>query len=211
MNDTYDYGVTTNIAHICGEVIDGPKLSHKTYGESFSIFKVGVKRNSGYEDQIQIMASDRSLPPDDIKPGMFFDIQGQVRTYNEEVEGKNRLNIVVFARDFSDGIFFDNAVNDIYLEGYLCKTPITRTSPMGRRICDLMLAVNRMYNKSDYVPCIAWGRNAAYAGTLHVGDKIAIHGRLQSREYTKLTENGSEERTAYEISALTAEILLEEF
>ena len=211
MNSMYDYAAATNMAHICGEVIDEPKLSHKTYGEAFYVFKVGVQRNSGFEDQIQIMASERILAPEDLCVGMFLDIQGQVRTYNEEVEGRNRLNIVVFARDFFRCTDREHFVNDIYLEGYLCKPPLSRTSPMGRHICDMMLAVNRMYNKSDYIPCIAWGRNAAYSGTLEVGDKISIHGRLQSRQYRKKTEDGDVLlKTAYEVSVTQMEEIIAE-
>ena len=210
MNNTLDYHTTTNVAHICGEVIDGPKLSHKTYGESFYTFKLGVLRNSGYEDQITIMASERILVSMEIREGLFVDIQGQVRTYNEEVEGRNKLNIVVFARE----LFFlageDEHINEIHLEGYLCKAPMSRTSPLGRKICDLMLAVNRMYNKSDYIPCIAWGRNAIYASSLSVGDKIALNGRLQSRQYKKKKEDGDVlVKTAYEVSILQLESLAE--
>lgn len=208
MNNMHDYYTTTNMAHICGEVIDGPKLSHKTYGEAFYIFKMGVNRNSGYQDQLNMMVSERMFAPDEIQEGCWLDVQGQVRTYNEEIEGRNRLNIVVFVREFFYCQEEDAWINDIFLEGYLCKKPLARTSPLGRRICDMMLAVNRMYNKSDYIPCIAWGRNAAYSSTLDVGDKIAIHGRLQSREYKKREENGSVTiKTAFEVSVTQLETL----
>lgn len=211
MNHMQDYNTTTNMAHICGEVIDGPKLSHKTYGEAFYIFKMGVLRNSGFEDQINVMISERIMATIDISEGMFLDIQGQVRTYNEDVDGRNKLNIVIFVRElymaYGDEIEY---INDIYLEGYLCKKPLSRISPMGRKICDIMLAVNRMYNKSDYIPCISWGRNAVYSNTLDVGDKIAIHGRLQSRQYKKKTEDGEVLlKTAYEVSILQLESLAE--
>ena len=208
MNNMHDYDITTNIAHICGEVIDGPKLSHKTYGEAFYIFKMGIQRNSGYVDQINMMVSERILLPEEIQVGNWMDIQGQVRTYNEEVEGRNRLNIVVFVRDFAYGAGDEAWTNDIFLEGYLCKPPLARTSPLGRRICDMMLAVNRMYNKSDYIPCIAWGRNAVYSSTLDVGDKIAIHGRLQSRDYKKRQEDGTVSiKTAFEVSVTQLEMV----
>ncbi|MBR5315360.1 MAG: single-stranded DNA-binding protein, partial [Firmicutes bacterium] len=197
---------TTNMAHICGEVIDGPKLSHKTYGEAFYIFRMGVQRNSGYEDQINLMVSERILDPEEITVGSWMDIRGQIRTYNEAVEGRNRLNIVVFVRDFAYCDADTPWINDIFLEGYLCKPPLSRTSPLGRRICDMMLAVNRMYNKSDYIPCIAWGRNAVFSGGLEVGDKISIHGRLQSREYRKREEDGSISiKTAFEVSVTQLE------
>ena len=207
MNDMQYYDTTTNAAHICGEVIDGPKLSHKTYGEAFYIFKMGIKRNSGYQDQINMMVSERTLAPDEIQVGDWMDIRGQVRTYNEEVGGRNRLNIVIFVRDFAYCDGETTWINDIFLEGYLCKLPLARTSPLGRRICDMMLAVNRMYNKSDYIPCITWGRNAVYSSSLNVGDKIAIRGRLQSREYKKREEDGSVLiKTAFEVSVTQLEL-----
>ena len=208
MNNMHDYYTTTNMAHICGEVIDRPKLSHKTYGEAFYIFKMGVNRNSGYQDQINMMVSERTLALDEIEVGNWLHIQGQVRTYNEEVEGRNHLNIVVFVRDFTYCTDDEPWINDIFLEGYLCKTPLARTSPLGRRICDMMLAVNRMYNKSDYIPCIAWGRNAVYSSSLDVGDKIAIRGRLQSREYKKREEDGSVTvKTAFEVTVTQLEMV----
>lgn len=210
MNDIHDYNTTTNMAHICGEVIDGPKLSHKTYGEAFYVFKMGVLRNSGFEDQVNLMISERLLATMEICEGMFLDVQGQVRTYNEDVDGRNKLNIVIFVREIFVVYGACEHINDIYLEGYLCKKPLSRTSPLGRKICDIMLAVNRMYNKSDYIPCISWGRNAVYSSTLDVGDKIAIHGRLQSRQYKKKLEDGEIlVKTAYEVSILQLESLAE--
>lgn len=206
MINTTDSSHDTNIACICGEVIDELKLNHKTYGEAFYTFEIGIVRNSGYEDQIIVMVSERILCQADVKKGTVLEIQGQVRTYNEEVEGRNRLNIVVFAREMREATEDAVPKNEIYLEGYLCKKPAARTSPLGRKICDIMLAVNRMYNKSDYIPCIAWGRNALYSSTLDVGDKIALHGRLQSRRYKKKCEDGDVlEKTAFEVSILQME------
>lgn len=203
---TTEGSTATNMAQICGEVIEELKTNHKTYGEAFYTFCVGIRRNSGYEDQIIVMASERILNAVEIKAGMKVDIEGQIRTYNEEVEGRNRLNIVVFARDIRQAEEDDAPVNRIYLEGYLCKKPLSRTSPLGRKICDLMLAVNRMYNKSDYIPCISWGRNAIYSGSLEVGDKISLYGRLQSRLYRKKCEDGEViQKTAYEVSVLQME------
>ncbi|MGN0658045.1 MAG: single-stranded DNA-binding protein [Emergencia sp.] len=201
-----NYNVNTNIAHICGEVIDEPVLNHRTYGEAFYTFCVGICRSSGYEDQVIVMASERILSTFSVTAGVQVEIHGQIRTYNEDVDGHNRLNIVVFARELSCTGGDLEPVNDISLEGFLCKKPISRTSPMGRKICDLMLAVNRMYNKSDYIPCIAWGRNAVYSATLNVGDKIAVCGRLQSRQYRKKCEDGQVLlKTAYEVSVLQLE------
>ncbi len=206
MINTTDGNHDTNMAHICGEVTEELRLNHKTYGEAFYTFEIGIVRNSGYEDQIIVMVSERILCQADVKKGIVLEIQGQVRTYNEEVDGRNRLNIVVFAREMREVAEDAMPKNEIYLEGYLCKKPAARTSPLGRKICDIMLAVNRMYNKSDYIPCIAWGRNALYSATLDVGDKIALHGRLQSRRYKKKCEDGDVlEKTAFEVSILQME------
>ena len=206
--DTHD---RTNAAHICGEVVEGLLASHKTYGEVFYTFELGIRRNSGYEDRIIVMASERILSMVDVVVGMQLDIYGQIRTYNEDVNGHNKLNIVVFAREIEEGELDQEPANEIYLEGFLCKKPLHRVSPLGRKICDLMLAVNRMYNKSDYIPCIAWGRNAIYSSTLEIGDKIALQGRLQSRQYKKKREDGEVEvRTAYEVSILQLETFAEE-
>lgn len=206
MNNRTDSSEQTNKAHICGRVCSLLKLNHKTYGEEFYTFEVGITRNSGYEDQVKVMVSERLLDAINMELDMQVEIIGQIRTYNEEIEGKNRLNIVVFAREISLAADSCQMQNNIYLEGYLCKKPLSRTSPLGRKICDLMLAVNRMYNKSDYIPCIAWGRNAMYSGTLAVGDKIALHGRLQSREYRKKQDDGQViTKTAYEVSVLQME------
>ena len=195
-----------NKADLGGEILTGLTFSHKSYGETFYRFILGINRKSGYRDEIKVMISERLILERDINPGLFAKIHGQVRTYNEEEEGKSRLNIVVFAREFE--LFEEQGLheNNITLEGYLCKEPIRRTSPLGREICDIMLAVNRMYNKSDYIPCIAWGRNAAYGGSLEVGAKMEITGRIQSREYRKKDETGgSISKTAYEVSILKIE------
>ena len=207
MNNQVEKTLETNIACICGELLSQCQFSHRTYGEDFYIFKVGISRNSGYEDQIIVMASERILRDISIVPYERVSVYGQIRTYNEEVDGRNRLNIVVFAREI-DQVNVDENLNDVYIEGFLCKKPVKRTSPLGRKICDMMIAVNRMYNKSDYIPCIAWGRNAIYAGTLQVGEKIIIKGRLQSRQYRKKDENGELIfRVAYEVSILHLETL----
>ena len=136
---------------------------------------------------------------------------GQVRTYNRESEGKNRLEVTVFARQVRYEDECSRAYeNRVMLEGYICKPPVRRTSPLGREICDLMIAVNRMYNKSDYIPTIAWGRNAVYGGSLEVGDKVALEGRIQSREYRKFTDEGEAvTKTAYEVSASSLELMEE--
>lgn len=198
-----------NRAELAGRVISGPLFNHKTYGEAFYIVILGILRKSGYEDRIKLIVSERIMRGRSPKEGEAIEVRGQIRTYNKEVDGKNRLEIRVFVRELEyvkdDSIF---NMNRIYIEGFICKEPVKRTSPLGREICDLMIAVNRMYNKSDYVPSIAWGRNACFAGSLAVGDKVYIEGRFQSREYRKYTEEGELMiKTAYEVSVGRIELV----
>lgn len=206
MKNTCDNIYDTNKAIVAGLVKTPLKFSHKTFGESFYTFVLGIERRSGYVDEINVMISERLIYDYEPEVDDFVEITGQVRTYNENVDGKNKLNVVIFAREIeinNDVIYYENY---IYLEGYLCKKPLKRTSPLGRDICDLMIAVNRMYNKSDYIPCIAWGRNASYADTLGIGTKIYLEGRIQSREYKKKYEDGYYEiKKAFEISVLKIE------
>ena len=196
----------SNVAELCGVVLSDLKFSHKTYGEIFYTFVLGIERRSGYIDEINIMVSERLIFENPPREGDFVEIKGQVRTYNEIIDDKNKLNVVVFAREIYLSENFGYNENYIYLEGFLCKAPLKRTSPLGREICDLMLAVNRMYNKSDYIPCIAWGRNAGYAEKLGVGTKLVIEGRIQSCEYKKKLEDGTAEmRKAFEVSVVKLE------
>lgn len=196
----------SNIAELCGLVLSDLKFSHKTYGEIFYTFVLGIERRSGYIDEINVMVSERLIFDAPPRIDDFLEIKGQVRTYNEVVDDKNKLNVVVFAKEIYQSENFGYNENYIYLEGFLCKPPLKRTSPLGREICDMMLAVNRMYNKSDYIPCIAWGRNAGYAEKLGVGTKLAIEGRIQSREYKKKLDDGTAEmRKAFEVSVVKIE------
>jgi primosomal replication protein N len=196
----------TNRIELSGTIAAAPEYSHKSYGEVFYLMIVGTYRKSGYCDNIPVIISERLIWNVEIIEGMTVNLAGQIRTYNEVFEGRNKLNIVAFAREFSVSEEGVSDANRTYLEGYLCKQPVRRVSPLGREICDIMLAVNRMYNKSDYIPCIAWGRNASYAGELSVGSKIKIAGRMQSREYKKRMEDGSLiSRTAYEVSIINIE------
>lgn len=203
-------GMETNSASLIGVVMTPPVISHKSYGETFYSFNLGVDRKSGYRDVLQVIISERLIWNLELKPDDTVKILGQIRTYNEEVNGRNKLNVVVFAREFNrinEDVKIEHE-NKIDLEGFICKKPIGRVSPLGREICDIMLAVNRMYNKSDYIPCIAWGRNAGYASNLAVGTKISIAGRIQSREYRKRDAEGNlTEKVAYEVSILKLEAL----
>lgn len=196
----------SNVAELCGVVLSELRFSHKTYGEIFYTFVLGIERRSGYIDEINIMVSERLIFDNTPREGDFVEIKGQIRTYNEIVDEKNKLNVVVFAKEIYQSENFGYNENYIYLEGFLCKEPLKRTSPLGREICDMMLAVNRMYNKSDYIPCIAWGRNAGYAEKLGVGTKLALEGRIQSREYKKKLDDGTAEmRKAFEVSVVKLE------
>lgn len=192
-----------NCAVLTGTVLTGPEFSHKTYGESFYIITLGVTRKSGYEDCVPLMISEKLMCGCGIDAGDMVTVSGQIRTYNRQYDGRNHLMIVVFVKSWEYVPDDAPAENSVVLEGFVCKETVRRTSPLGRELCDIMLAVNRMYNKSDYIPCIAWGRNAVYAGELNVGDKIYIEGRLQSRNYRKYNEDGiPEEKTAYEVSVV---------
>ena len=206
MKNTADNIYETNKAIVAGVVLTPLEFSHKTYGEAFYTFVLGIERRSGYVDEINVMISERLIFDNSPECDDFVEITGQVRTYNESVNGRNKLNVVIFAQEIlinRDVIYYENY---IFLEGFLCKPPVKRTSPLGRDICDLMIAVNRMYNKSDYIPCIAWGRNAGYADNLKVGTGIYIEGRIQSREYKKKLEDGTAEiRKAFEVSILKIE------
>ncbi len=213
MEGMEEKGLETNSAALVGIVLSPPAVSHKSYGETFYCLAVGVDRKSGYRDVIQVIVSERLIWNLEFEPGDTVEILGQVRTYNEEQDGRNKLNVVVFSREFKrcDEASRLEHENKIILEGFICKKPIGRISPLGREICDIMLAVNRMYNKSDYIPCIAWGRNAGYASNLAVGTKISITGRIQSREYRKRDQEGNiTVKTAYEVSILKLESLVNE-
>jgi len=208
MEGIEEKGLETNCTYLVGVVLSPPIISHKSYGETFYCFSMGVDRKSGYRDTIQIIVSERLIWNIEFCTGDHIEILGQIRTYNEEKDGRNKLNVVVFAREFKlcQGDTPVSHENKIHLEGFLCKKPIGRMSPLGREICDIMLAVNRMYNKSDYIPCIAWGRNAGYASSLDIGTKITITGRIQSREYRKRDDDGDiTVKIAYEVSILKLE------
>ncbi len=197
-----------NKVTICGTVISEPEFSHEVYEEMFFTFMLDTPRLSETKDVIKITISEKFLSGDGIKIGDTVKIDGQFRSYNNFSNIGNRLILTVFVRDIEklDPTETPESLNSIYLNGYICKQPIYRTTPFGREIADILLAVNRSYNKSDYIPCIAWGRNAKYAETLSIGDNVIIKGRIQSREYQKkLNETDFELKTAYEISVAKLE------
>lgn len=188
-----------NRAYVAGEVISAPVFSHEVLGERFYDVVLSVKRLSDRADEIPVTVSDRLMRDVSFDVGSRLGVSGQLRSYNKQADGRSKLVLRVFARELDDGE--SDTPNRIELEGYVCKPPVYRTTPFRREICDMLLAVNRAYNKSDYIPAIAWGRNAKYAGEFAVGDKVAVSGRIQSRTYQKVLPDGStEERVAYEVS-----------
>ncbi len=189
-----------NKVFISGEIVTEAEFSHEVYGEGFYEMNVLVKRLSGQGDVLPVTISERLINDKSLKVGVTINALGQFRSYNKLVDGKSKLMLTVFVRELLDGVRVNNP-NNIVLSGYVCKPPIYRTTPFNREIADILIAVNRSYNKSDYIPCIAWGRNARFAGSLQVGEKIAVSGRIQSREYQKRTENDEiKVLTAYEVS-----------
>lgn len=189
-----------NKVFISGEILTKAEFSHEVYGEGFYEMSVLVKRLSGQGDVLPVTVSERLIENSNLKVGVTINAIGQFRSYNKLVDGKSKLMLTVFIRELLSEPIVKNP-NTIVLSGYICKPPVYRTTPFNREIADILLAVNRSYNKSDYIPCIAWGRNARFAKTLEVGEKIAIAGRIQSREYQKrLSETEVKIMTAYEVS-----------
>lgn len=189
-----------NKAFISGEIVTEAEFSHEVYGEGFYEMNVLVKRLSGQGDILPVTISERLIADKDLKVGVTINALGQFRSYNKLVDGKSKLMLTVFVRELLDYTPIKNP-NTIVLTGYICKPPVYRTTPFNREIADILIAVNRSYNKSDYIPCIAWGRNARFAKNLAVGEKIAVAGRIQSREYQKkYSDDDVRTMTAYEVS-----------
>ena len=189
-----------NKVFISGEILTEAEFSHEVYGEGFYEMSVLVKRLSGQGDVLPVTISERLINSGGLKVGSTINALGQFRSYNKLVDGKSKLMLTVFVREILEFSQAKNP-NSIVLSGYVCKPPVYRTTPFNREIADILIAVNRSYNKSDYIPCIAWGRNARFAKNLAVGEKIAISGRIQSREYQKRLEDDSVKiMTAYEVS-----------
>lgn len=195
--------IENNQVTIMGKVATEFSFSHEVFGEGFYMVEVEVKRLSNSEDHIPLMISERLIDVTQDYTGEYIMVHGQFRSYNRHEEQKNRLVLSVFVREISfmeeepDG----TKTNSIWLDGYICKEPIYRKTPLGREIADLLLAVNRPYGKSDYIPCICWGRNARYASGFEVGEHVQLLGRIQSREYVKrISDTETEKRIAYEVS-----------
>ena len=212
MNTNYD---DNNHLVLVGKVTSDKRFSHEIYGEKFYIFNISVPRLSGNADVIPVTISERLLTAQDIAIGNKLKIDGQFRSYNSYEHEKNKLILTVFVKDIQ---FLEESEeekqeksefisNEVVLDGYICKKPIYRKTPFGREISDILLAVNRAYNKSDYIPCIAWGRNARFCEKVPVGTEVKIVGRVQSREYEKKYEDGTvEKKVAYEVSVSSLEV-----
>ena len=199
---------------IMGKIVSDFVYSHEIFGEGFYMVDVEVMRLSDSSDIIPMMVSERLLDVNEDYKGARIAVTGQFRSYNRHEEKKNRLILSVFARevDFMEEIEENAKSNQIYLDGYICKEPIYRKTPLGREIADLLIAVNRPYGKSDYIPCICWGRNARFVSSFEVGARCAIWGRIQSREYMKkVNEDEAEKRIAYEVSVSKLELLSDEY
>ena len=198
--------IENNKIELCGVIASTPELNHKTYGENFYGFRLSCSRKSTEKDMLPIIVSDRLVEIKDLQVDKRISVKGQVRTFNKHIsDDKRKLLIMVFARNVREVEEESESApefnNNVKLSGYICKPPVYRVTPKGREIADVLIAVNRTYGKSDYIPCITWGRNARYTGNLDVGTRVDVEGRLQSREYTKKLDDGTEEiRTAYEIS-----------
>ncbi len=206
----YD-NMNNNVVFLSGTVIEEPHYSHEMYGEGFYESILSVPRLSGQRDSVPFTVSERLL-----ESGIVLDVgteisfSGQLRSYNKFVEGRSKLFLTMFVREILPNDSQKNP-NTIDIVGYICKEPVYRTTPFKREICDVLVAVNRAYNKSDYLPCIAWGRNARYMKDIPIGTKISLNGRIQSREYQKVMQDGTSiPRTAYEVSINRVETVLEE-
>ena len=213
MNTNY---LENNHLVLVGKVTSDKRFSHEIYGEKFYIFDLAVPRLSGNADIIPITVSERLLSINDLKIDSKITVEGQFRSYNSYENERNKLVLTVFAKDIK---FVENqdeeievskdvVSNEVTLNGYICKKPIYRQTPFGREISDLLLAVNRAYNKSDYIPCIAWGRNARFCENIPVGTEVKVVGRVQSRTYEKKYEDGTvETKVAYEVSVSSLEVV----
>lgn len=201
--------IENNMVTISGKVVSNIEFSHEVYGEGFYYFMLDVPRLSDSCDKIPVTVSERLNTKQKLEIGMVIEVEGQFRSYNSFNNDGNRLLLTVFAREinFLEDEFKIKNPNQIYLNGFVCKKPIFRTTPFGREISDILLAVNRPYNKSDYIPCISWGRNARYSEGLIIGDNVKVWGRIQSREYQKKFDSGEVlSKTAYEVSVSKMEV-----
>ena len=200
--------LTNNEVRLEGVVDSAPEYSHEIYGEGFCKLCLKVPRLSDNYDSVILTISERMISDFDLYPGRLIQVEGQFRSYNNYSDEGNKLVLTVFVKKIYDMTEDYESPNSIYLNGYICKPPVYRTTPFGREICDVLIAVNRQYGKSDYIPCITWGRNAKFTGNLEVGTNIKLWGRIQSRDYKKkISEDEFAEKTAYEVSVTKLEVV----
>ena len=208
-----DKVIENNQVVVIGEIVGDFVYSHEIFGEGFYMVDLLVPRLSDSSDLIPLMVSERLMDVTQDYRGNTVMVSGQFRSYNRHEEHKNRLILSVFVREveFVEEPVENEKTNYIFLDGYICKEPVYRKTPLGREIADILLAVNRPYGKSDYIPCISWGRNARYSSSFQVGERCRIWGRIQSREYIKkLSEDEAEKRVAYEVSVSKLELVEED-
>lgn len=192
---------TNNMIFLRGRLAAAPAFSHSNHGMDYLVFPLSVRRLSGAEDRLNVVASREQLSPLPLEAGSPLAVRGEVRTFNNRSGVGSRLVVSVFARELSQEEGEDE--NRLELSGTLCKSPVLRTTPLGRTICDMILAINRRYGRADYLPCIAWGSLAYRCGSMGVGDRLSLEGRLQSRVYTKEIDGRLQERTAFEVSVMS--------
>ena len=210
--------INNNNITLAGVVEREPEYSHEVFGEGYYIFMLKCSRTSGNKDTLPVMISDRLIDIKEIKVGQVVTVLGQIRSFNRHIDDvKSKLILSVFARELeilaqdATELPFEENINTVMLDAHICKLPIYRCTPKGREIADILVAVNRPYGKSDYIPCIAWGRNARFASTIEVGGHLQVQGRVQSREYTKkISEEQVEKRVAYEVSVSKIDVVEEE-
>lgn len=210
--------INNNNITLAGVVEREPEYSHEVLGEGFYVFMLKCSRTSGNKDTLPVMISDRLVDIREIKVGQVVTVSGQIRSFNRHIDDvKSKLILSVFARELeilaqdTTELPFEGNINTVILDAHICKPPIYRCTPKGREIADILVAVNRPYGKSDYIPCIAWGRNARFAGGLEVGAHLQVSGRVQSREYTKkIGEEEVERRVAYEVSVSKIDLVEDE-
>jgi len=196
-----------NVVYVAGGVSTEPTFSHEIYGEKFYVFNLDVERLSKSYDTLPILISERLVNIEKLRKGVLLEVEGQFRSYNSTRNGRSKLVLNIFAREARIAESLENIHNrnTIFLDGYICKKPNYRTTPFGREITDLLIAVNRAYNKSDYIPCICWGRNARFCEKLDVGKNIKLWGRLQSRTYEKKLDDRTIKKIAFEVSVTKLE------
>lgn len=200
----------TNIVNLKGRIENNLEFSHEIFGEKFYTTKIKINRLSESYDILPITVSERLLEEVNLEEDKLVKVTGQLRSYNKNINNKNRLVLTIFARNMEVEEEDNKDPNNIFLDGYVCKEPVYRKTPLGREITDLLVAINRPYNKSDYIPSIVWGRNAKFAKSLKVGDRIQMWGRVQSREYEKKLQDGeSVKKVAYEVSISKIKKMLE--